>query len=74
MARLFTWQDHYMYMYIILNQITFVKQHQLCDETDDCVYGEDEWPKAIGIGGLKRRRRSPGSLAMIDVGGICTAQ
>ena len=18
----------------------------LCDETDDCVYGEDEWPKA----------------------------
>ena len=61
-------------MYIKSNQTAFVKQNQLCDETDDCVYGEDEWPKATGGIGLKRRKRAYVTVASpIDLGGICTA-
>ena len=59
-------------MYIKSNQIAFVKQNHLCDETDDCVYGEDQWPKATG--GVERRKRaSPTTGSPIDFGGICTA-
>ena len=57
-------------MYIKSSQIAFVKQNQLCDETDDCVYGEDEWPKATGAAPTRRRRQDG---PMIDFGGICTA-
>ena len=51
----------YIYMYNI--KPAFVKQNQLCDETDDCVYGEDE-----------RSKETPpigGTGSPIDLQGVC---